>query len=169
MTILSGLADQMLGGLGGNREIDCRIWCEINGHTFVRWIHHSERVTWGDIEGSDRKAVCNAGMVFERKGGADYRNARFQQHGATPHYTSDLTAAMSLVPADHTVQLSDWEDERLRLRGAWQAIVLPRGVRGRMTEYTFTNRCDHAGTAALALSCAALRARASIIDREVSK
>ena len=72
-----------------------------------------------------------------------------------------LDAAMTLVPAEHTVQLSDWEDEKLREHGAWQAIVLPMGARGRMTDYTFSNRCDHAATPALALCAASLRAIAS--------
>jgi hypothetical protein len=83
---------------------------------------------------------------------------------ASPPYTASLDSAMSLVPANHTIQLSDWEDERLRARGPWQAIVLPMGARGRMTDYTFTNRCDHAATPALALTSAALKALASLTE-----
>jgi len=77
-----------------------------------------------------------------------------------PAYTASLDAAMSLVPAGHTVQLSDWDHEVLREKGPWQAIVLPLGARGAMQQFTFTNRCDHAATAPLALTAAALRARA---------
>lgn len=83
------------------------------------------------------------------------------RRGHCERYTASIDAAMTLVPADHTVQLSDWEDEKLREHGAWQAIVLPRGARGRMTDYTFSNRCDHAATPALALCAASLRAIAS--------
>lgn len=78
-----------------------------------------------------------------------------------PRYTASIDAAMTLVPTGHTVQLSDWEHEQLREQGAWQAIVLPRGARGGMTDYTFSNRCDHASTPALALCAASLRAIAS--------
>jgi hypothetical protein len=76
-----------------------------------------------------------------------------------PRYTASLDAAMGLVPDGHTIQLSDWEADLLRKRGAWQAIVLPIGSRGSMTDFTFTNRCDHAATPALALAAASLRAR----------
>jgi hypothetical protein len=72
-----------------------------------------------------------------------------------------LDAALTLVPEEHTIQLSDWDHELLRAKGPWQAIVLPMGARGSMQDFTFTNRCDHAATAALALTAAALRARAA--------
>lgn len=81
-------------------------------------------------------------------------------------YTASLDAAMTLVPEDHTVQLSDWDATILREKGAWQAIILPMGARGNMTQYTFTNRCDHAATLALAICAAALRARATLIPKE---
>lgn len=77
-----------------------------------------------------------------------------------PSYTASLDAAMTLIPPDHTVQLSDWDHPILREKGPWQAIVLPLGARGAMQQFTFTNRCDHAATAAAALTAAALRARA---------
>jgi len=75
-----------------------------------------------------------------------------------PYYTASLDAAMALVPEGHTIQMSDWDAEILRERGPWQAIVLPFRARGSLTDYTFTNRCDHAATAPLALCAAALRA-----------
>lgn len=81
---------------------------------------------------------------------------------APPAYTASLDAAMLLVPADHTIQLSDWDHEALRAKGPWQAIVLPIGARGAMQRFTFSNRCDHAATPPLALCAAALRARAAM-------
>jgi len=85
-------------------------------------------------------------------------------------YTTSLDAAMTLVPEGHTVQMSDWDHEILRAKGPWQAIVLPMGARGSMQQFTFSNRCDHAQTAALALTAAALRARAAtpILEGEAS-
>jgi len=76
-------------------------------------------------------------------------------------FTASLDAAMTLVPEGHTIQLSDWDHEILREKGPWQAIVLPFGARGSMQQFTFTNRCDHAATAALALCAASLRALAA--------
>jgi hypothetical protein len=73
-----------------------------------------------------------------------------------------VDAAMMMVPPEHTVQLSDWDHERLREMGPWQAIVLPLGARGGMQSYTFSNRCDHAATPGTALLAAALRANASL-------
>jgi hypothetical protein len=86
-----------------------------------------------------------------------------------PLYSSSLDAAMTLVPDSHTIQLSDWDHQVLRDKGAWQAIVLPLGARGSMQDFTFTNRCDHAATPALALTAACLRARAASlpVDGEV--
>lgn len=83
-----------------------------------------------------------------------------------PAYTASLDAALSLVPEGHTVQLSDWDHQLLRDKGPWQAIVLPMGARGAMQRFTFTNRCDHAATPALALTVAALRSRAAILRQE---
>lgn len=74
-------------------------------------------------------------------------------------FTGSIDAAITLVPDDHTVQLSDWDHPILRAKGKWQAIILPLGARGGMKEYTFTNRCDHAATLPLAICAAALRAR----------
>lgn len=81
--------------------------------------------------------------------------------GSSLRFTGSIDAARTLVPESHVVQLSDWEDDRLRKKGPWQAIVLPRGTRGRMQKFTFSNRCDHAAEPALALTAAALRALAS--------
>lgn len=76
------------------------------------------------------------------------------------NYYRSVDDALSLVPDGHTVQLSDWDHELLRARGPWQAIILPIGARGAMQSFTFSNRCDHAATLALAVTAAALRARA---------
>lgn len=75
-------------------------------------------------------------------------------------YLSSVDAALTVVPPEHTVHLSDWEYESLRAKGPWMAIVLPRNTRGRGSDFSFVNRCQHAPTPAKALLCASLRARA---------
>lgn len=131
---LADLADRVEAAQGPDRELDCAIAIALS-------FPPSASARYG------REAVwtCENGYRWH-----------------CPTYTASLDAAMLLVPEGHTVQLSDWDHAVLREKGPWQAIVLPLGARGAMQQFTFTNRCDHAAAAALALTAAALRARAHI-------
>ena len=89
------------------------------------------------------------------------RNRWFTGHIGAPAYTTSIDVAMTLVPDGLRLTLSEWDDEKhLRPKGAWQAILSKPGSDASfdaMRGY----RCDHAATPALALTAAALRARAS--------
>jgi len=84
-----------------------------------------------------------------------------------PAYTASLDAAMSLVPAKLRLMLTEWDDEKhLRAQGPWQAVLSEPGQDASfdaMRGY----RCEHAATPALALTAAALRARAFHLRMEV--
>lgn len=86
-----------------------------------------------------------------------------QWTGEAPRYTASLDAAASLVPAGWTLDtLHEWDAAHLRARGPWQGM-LKRRVRH---NYTVRSQCLHAATPALALTAAALRARAEEADDE---
>ena len=84
------------------------------------------------------------------------------------NYFRSLDDARTLVPEGLRLMLSEWDDEsHLRAKGAWQAVLSKPGCDASfdaMRGY----RCDHAATPALALTAAALRARASLIEEERS-
>lgn len=73
-------------------------------------------------------------------------------------YTASVDAALALIgrvlPGWIVCALDEWEDDVLRAKGPWMAVLKERGVR-----LTAPNpsRCQHAPTPALAL-CAALLA-----------
>lgn len=99
---------------------------------------------------------------------SNYANVAVRnQHGGSVVYSvqplaylSSVDAALTVVPPEHTVHLSDWEYDSLRAKGPWMAIVLPTNTRGLGSRFSFVNRCQHAPCPARALLCAALRARA---------
>jgi len=77
-----------------------------------------------------------------------------------PAYTASLDAAASLVPSGWRVsQVGEWDHDTLRTRGPWFAILIPAGKSDDFSWVTKA-RCNHAATPALALTAAALRARA---------
>lgn len=138
MTDLLELAAKVEGLNGPSRAIDGMIAMALG-----------EYPSWAPIQNERQPELFTDGKPGTRA-----------REWLAPKFTSSVDAAMTLVPEGHTVQLSDWDHETLRQKGSWQAIVLPFGARGAMKDFTFTNRCDHAATPALALVAAALRARA---------
>lgn len=66
-------------------------------------------------------------------------------------------AAMMLKPEEYRLQLSEWDDLRLRERGPWQAILVPNGARCNLGFAGL--RCDHATTPALAILAAICKAK----------
>lgn len=70
-----------------------------------------------------------------------------------PDYTGSIDTAMGLVPEGTALdQLGEWMHPLVRENGPWLCILLVGGA-------TLV-RCNHAATPALALTAAALRARA---------
>ncbi|MCW2763407.1 MAG: hypothetical protein JWR85_3608 [Marmoricola sp.] len=147
MSVYLDLAARCEAATGGDRELDALIRCAV----------------FADEDSYVEQSKINGAWCIYRTNYSG--NARsWEPHGLSHEqrngsFTADLNAAMTLVPEAHTVQLSDWDHEILRAKGPWQAIVLPLGARGSMKDFTFTNRCDHAASAALALTIASLRAR----------
>ena len=145
---LLALAERVEALAGPDRDVDARVRYAIDAREYPG----GEAFTL--VEATDDhpafEHVTRAGLLQQvaRDGSA--------------RFTASLDAAMTLVPEGHTIQLSDWDAAVLREKGAWQAIVLPMGARGAMSQFTFSNRCDHAATPALALTAAALRAHAAI-------
>lgn len=83
-------------------------------------------------------------------------------HEYPPHYTASLDSAMALVPEGLRLMLSAWDDEKhLRARGPWQAVLSKPGADASF-DLMRGYRCEHAATPALALTAAALKARASL-------
>lgn len=91
-----------------------------------------------------------------------YRHYGGMLMNPVPAFTASLDAAMTLVPEGLRLMLSEWDDEaHLRAKGAWQSVLSKPGCDASfdaMRGY----RCDHAATPALALTAAALRARAAM-------
>lgn len=82
-----------------------------------------------------------------------------------PEYTASLDAAMALVPENLRLMLSEWDDEEhLRPRGPWQAVLTVPGAGSSFAEMDGAGRCEHAATPALALCAAALKARARAME-----
>lgn len=108
----------------------------------------------------DAEIYCATHGHCERDGGAVILRCSETGHKKTkfapPAYTSSIDAALTLVPDGWLLQISDWEDERLRARGPWQAILTRYGERDKMA--SFKTRCNHAPTPAIALCIAALKA-----------
>ena len=86
------------------------------------------------------------------------------EFGIPEAYSASLDAAVGLVPEGWRVsQIGEWDDESLRRHGAFLAILMPAG-RGDDLCAAFAGRCDHARSLALALTAAALRARAVTLE-----
>ena len=72
-----------------------------------------------------------------------------------PRYTGSADAALMLVPEDWRVHiLSEWDNQTLRNRGAWQCIL---GRAGEGDNFGGKFRCDHASTPAIAICIAAIK------------
>lgn len=131
-----------------SREVDARI-----AHAIAwRW----DGWTDGDVEIERRDLE----YVIDRVGNSHNTIWRY-----LPAYTASLDAAMRLVPRGWQVeQVGEWYDDALRIKGPWLAILakpmrpMADGGSGGCAD-PFA-RCQHAATAALALSASALRARA---------
>ncbi len=66
-------------------------------------------------------------------------------------------AGMMLIKPGWILQLSEWDHDKLRERGPWQAILIRRGTRVSLTEPW--TRCDHAASAPLAIAAAAVKVK----------
>ena len=74
-------------------------------------------------------------------------------------FTTSLDAALTVVPEGWRINLlSEWDNETIRAKGAWQAILMPIG-KGDSIHAGMRTRCDHAATPARALIAACLKAR----------
>ena len=74
-------------------------------------------------------------------------------------YTASLDAALTLMPEGWRINLlSEWDNETLRAKGAWQAILMPIG-KGDSIHAGMRTRCDHAATPPRALIAVCLKAR----------
>lgn len=103
----------------------------------------------------DAETALLLGIVERRLKRGEWLYPDGSSNGLAP-YTSSIDAAMTLVPAGYILQLSEWDHDDLRAKGAWQAILTQAGKRN---SDMWGHRCDHAKTPALALCAAALRAR----------
>lgn len=115
-------------------------------------------------QGPDR--ALDARILMAISGGsqadADYAASDPERTCAPPAYTASLDAAAALVPEGwRLAYLGEWDSETLRARGPWQAILIRAGE-GDSFGPELSPRCNHAATPALALTAAALRARAAM-------
>jgi len=144
MTDLMELASRVEAGEGPDRELDAWAW----------WHGCADQAaTDGDLI-----EAFNADPAIALD---NWIGSRWRTEGEfPPRYTASLDAAMSLVPPHLRLMLSEWDDEEhLRSKGPWQAVLSKPGQDASfdaMRGY----RCEHAATPALALTAAALRARA---------
>lgn len=143
------LAARCVAATGPDRELDCDIAVAALGFFTL-----PPRYEGGDVLYcyKDDKGVTNspgqAGDMLVR------------------HFTASLDAAMTLVPERWSVaQIGEWYDTPLRAKGQWFVALYRRLVRindggsgGAADPYA---RCEHARSAALALTAAALRAHAN--------
>lgn len=80
-------------------------------------------------------------------------------------YTTNLNVSKQLIPKGWRLNvLGEWDDEQLRAKGAWQAILVQAGKADSFGSVWGNARCDHAHTAELALITAVLRARARLVE-----
>lgn len=148
---LRALAERCEAATGGDRALDAAISAAVRLDAVPDWA----RMWAGEWRGHEDGTVH---MI--------HSDGSLGPHLKAREWTASLDAARTLVPDAHTIQLSDWDADVLREKGAWQAIVLPLGARGAMSQFTFSNRCDHAVTPALALTAASLRARAEMVAND---
>lgn len=79
--------------------------------------------------------------------------------GYPADYLGSLDAALTLVPEGWRINLlSEWDNETLRAKGAWQAILMPIG-KGDSIHAGMRTRCDHAATPPRALIAACIKVR----------
>lgn len=80
------------------------------------------------------------------------------------YYTSSLDAALRLKPSGWRIAyLGEWNDERLREMGAYQAILQLPGE-GDHFGGDLSPRCDHAASLELAFCSAALQAHRIMLN-----
>lgn len=133
---LLGLAERVEKASGPDRELDCLIWCATSPSHF-------------EYHGGDGVLAVVGGFAAR----LDWCDM--------PHPTSSLDAALTLVPEGWRVAyLGEWDNDALRARGPWQAILIRPG-QGDCFGPDLSPRCNHAATPALALCAASLRALAA--------
>ena len=142
---LEALLARVLEGTGPDRELDAEI----------AWLTHpSDRKRLGP---PDLQRECFHLGLPEPQWVSWESVASFH-----PAYTTSLDAALTLVPEGWRINLlSEWDNETLRAKGAWQAILMPIG-KGDSIHAGMRTRCDHAATPARALIAACLKARMEV-------
>ena len=156
MSDLDALIERVEAATGPDREIDAVVW---------RVVLMPQLPFYREFDGRVMLDVRH-GLG---EGGPDWRHpSPYDQSRYPPNYTASLDAALTLMerklPGWMVVNLSEWENERMRARGRWMAQLKPIGAQGDLR--VVTAYCQHAPSPALALISALLRALKSEEGKE---
>jgi hypothetical protein len=144
MSKLLELAERCEKAEGPDRELDCLIWCAVNGIA-PKWTG-----VRGELLDADREGII--GWVDPGKHSRNFSTNRSTTGpGSIPSYTASLDAAMMLVP-------KGWHDSIYGL-GVMAADLCC--VHLEPPEYDGPGERSEAATRPLALCAAALKARAT--------
>ncbi|MBC9180219.1 hypothetical protein [Pseudoroseomonas ludipueritiae] len=148
MTALRELIERIEAAEEGSRELDGEVWCVVNGLVFRR-VHRDGTF---DFYNPERRYCVSAEdpLPYFHMAGEYTHRAPY----TVPKYTTSLDAAVSLVPEGAGVQIERFWVQHISTP-VWSAEVR-WGIDGE------TVYAEERPTPALALCCAALKARLAL-------